>query len=91
MKVVINRCFGGFSISQKGIELYNKITGKNQTSQYRFERTDPDLIRVIEQLGDEADGSCARLDIVDIPDGINWEIDDYDGKESIHEVHRSWA
>ena len=28
--------------------------------------------------------------IIEIPDDIEWEIDNYDGIESIHEKHRSW-
>jgi len=38
------------------------------------DRTDPDLIKVVEELGKEADGRCASLEIVEIPDGIEWEI-----------------
>lgn len=55
-----------------------------------LERTDPILIQVIEELGEEADGPCAKLEIVTIPDDVDWEIDEYDGYESIHEKHRSW-
>jgi hypothetical protein len=53
-------------------------------------RTDPILIQVVEELGKEANGMFANLKVVEIPDGIEYEIDDYDGQESIHEVHRSW-
>lgn len=55
------------------------------------DRTDPDLIAVVEELGPAASGSCAKLKIVEIPDGINWKIDEYDGYESVEEVHRSWS
>jgi hypothetical protein len=54
------------------------------------DRTDKLLIQVIEELGDKANGSCAELKIIEIPDDVNWQIDDYDGLESVHEVHRSW-
>ena len=54
-------------------------------------RTDPDLIYVIETLGKEASGPCAALYTVDIPDDIAWEITEYDGMESVEEVHRSWS
>lgn len=54
------------------------------------ERTDPKLIQVIEELGDEANGACAKIVIVEIPDGTEWEIDEYDGHETIREKHRSW-
>jgi len=53
-------------------------------------RDHPDLIKVVEELKEEADGSCAKLKIVEIPDDVDWEIDEYDGSEEIHEVHKSW-
>ena len=52
-------------------------------------RIDPVLIDMIES-GMNCNGSCAHLQITEIPDGISWEIDEYDGIESIHEKHRSW-
>jgi hypothetical protein len=53
-------------------------------------RADPLLVRVVEELGEEANGSFAKLKVVEIPDGVDYQIDDYDGVESIHEKHRSW-
>ena len=53
------------------------------------DRNHPDLIKVIEELGDKANGQHANLTIVEIPDDIEWDIDEYDGIESIHEKHRS--
>lgn len=58
------------------------------------DRADPDLIKVVEELGSGhrkgASGKCADLVIVEIPDGIKYEIDEYDGLETIREQHRSW-
>jgi hypothetical protein len=54
-------------------------------------RDDPTLIRVIEELGEAAAGDFAELKIVEIPESIEYEIDEYDGMESIHERHRSWS
>lgn len=56
-----------------------------------IERNDPLLIQVVEELQEKANGSCAKLKIVEIPDGIEWEIDEYDGQESIHEKHDTWG
>lgn len=53
-------------------------------------RTDKQLIKVVEELGEAANGSCARLEIIEIPDGVDWQIDEYDGLETVHEKHRSW-
>lgn len=70
---------------------YRRINEKNWfLSYYDIERDDPILIEVIEEMGENANGRCADLRIVEIPDGIEWEIDEYDGKETIDEKHRSW-
>jgi len=53
-------------------------------------RDDSLLIQVVEELGVDANGGCASLKIVEIPDDIDWEIDEYDGNESIDEKHRTW-
>lgn len=134
MKIVVNRCFGGFSLSAEATKEYYKRKGKEcyffnddyETRQmipidieeadffysvysvpnpndYKKEefrdiyltnrpedRTDPDLIAVVELLGEEANGSCAELAVVEIPDGVDYEIQEYDGWETIHEQHRSW-
>jgi len=57
---------------------------------YMMNRADPDLIYVIETLGDEANGPCASLKVIEIPDDIQWQINEYDGREWIAEEHRTW-
>jgi hypothetical protein len=54
------------------------------------DRTDPVLAEVVEEMGEEANGSCAQLTIVEVPDDAEWFIDDYDGQETIRESHRTW-
>ena len=54
-------------------------------------RDDPTLIQVVEQLGAAANGSHAELRIVEIPDGVNWYIEEYDGNEHVAERHRTWS
>lgn len=138
MKIVINRCYGGFSLShaavmeyskrkglglravipfrdEKGIHDWNKyvlyvdgaaswsisystadltsdgnIPDGAYFSHRDIKRDDADLIATVEALGDDANGSCAKLSVIEIPDGVDWEISDYDGMESVEEVHRSW-
>ena len=41
-------------------------------------------------MGREANSDCADLRIADVPDDIEWYIDDYDGIETVREVHRTW-
>jgi len=53
-------------------------------------RTDKRVVNVIEKLGKAANGRCAELKVIEIPDEIQYEISDYDGIETIHELHQSW-
>lgn len=140
MKIVINKCFGGFGLSYEAIMLYAKLkkfklyaftekrdkegkinfnifekynpkkhkasfihyskkplckNGKyvklSYFSEHDIDRTDNCLIRAVEQLGEKANGDYAELKIIEIPDGINYEISEYDGIESIEECHNSWS
>lgn len=58
---------------------------------YDVERTDPRLVAAVEKLGPAASGMCADLAVVEIPESVGWEIDEYDGLEHIAERHRTWS
>lgn len=146
MKLVINRCFGGFGLSHKAIMKYAELKGiklyawvdehtlrhtpeatvetatmvhyatvtkevyakfnklwKETVRENRgdlgdggyfcessIDRDDGALVKTVELLGDEANGHCAKLKVITIPDGTEYQIDEYDGLESVHEVHKSW-
>lgn len=140
MKIVVNKCYGGFSLSpaatkrlaelktpgrkclfferdysakayreiteaqatEKGFswtafdEIPPKFDPPNDWFDAHFiesnprDRADPQLVLVVEELGDKANGECAKLRIVEIPDGVDWEISEYDGMEHIAETHRTW-
>jgi hypothetical protein len=72
-------------------DIITKFPTKGYFSYYDLERDDPNLIKVVEKLGGKANGRFAKLNIVEIPDGIDYEITDYDGRESVEEKHRSWC
>lgn len=98
MKVVINTCHGGFSLSEKAVKLYNNLNNSNLTSgelEYKLDnnRTEPILIQVVQQLQSSAsnENHPSKLKIIEIPDDIKWEIQSYDGKEAVVEVHRRWC
>ena len=124
MKIVINRCYGGFGLSHEAMMMYFEIKGipvypdvypedgdnvsnlvtywpvKEEDrvvgevfplSVYDIERTDPVLVKVVEQLGDRANGYYSELSVVEIPDDVKWMIQEYDGIEWIAEEHRTWA
>jgi len=119
-KIVTNRCYGGFSLSQpamlryaeiKGIKLYPAqqrglviywLVPKDQRTQSNeayardtiyaryIERDDPALIQTIEELGEAANGEFTKLEITEIPDGVEWKVEEYDGQEWVAEAHRTW-
>ncbi len=101
MEIVVNRCYGGFGISKAvydklelewdGYEyIDNDDLGIKSDNFYAY-RTDKRLIKAIKEVGlKEAGGKFSRLEIVEIPDNVEWEIYDYDGIETIHEKHRTW-
>lgn len=138
MKIVINKCFGGFSLSLKGLEKYLALQGKKPffykaeyTSCYHMKyirctnidsdgsfaycsdvdfgdevenipdehfisyldikRDNPYLVQTVEKLGEAANGIFANLEIVEIPDDVDWEINEYKGMETVEEKHRTWG
>lgn len=144
MKVVINNCFGGFSISRECAELMEKLgcpqakeeledwrkrlgwfNHKKMTGEYPedmpqsnygimdieikydsepkfywygysnsgngYSRDSKYLIEAVEKLGAKANGGCAELKVVEIPDGVEYTISEYDGNEHIAESHRTWS
>ena len=142
MKVVINKCYGGFELSTKTLthliitkpdsqilitqsivdyygpnftseskeeyteevapnlftdklfqkEFYNPTTDTITILEpYNLDRTHPDLIELVETFQDEANGEHSQLKIVEIPDDVDFIIEDYDGLECIAEKHRTWS
>lgn len=91
MKILINKCFGGFEFSDEFIEEYTKRTGTSfyYNSNYR---TANNIIELFEELGSKRSSSkLSKLKLVEIPDDVEWEVQEYDGNEWIAEVHRTWT
>ena len=55
-----------------------------------IERNDPALVQTVEELCDNANDWGSELKIVDIPEDVKWQIDEYDGLEWVAEQHRTW-
>ena len=94
MKVVINNCYGGFSLSDAGIARYLELADLVITGDFYdrdIPRDDAALIQVVQELGDGANGYCADLKIVEIPNDVDWYIEEYDGNEWVAERHRTWS
>jgi len=92
-KVAINRCYGGFGLSDEAKKLGRELSGDVKWAKWDHDinRDDITLIKVIERLGDVANDSLANLEIVEIPDDVTWKIDEYDGVEWVAESHRTWS
>ena len=59
--------------------------------EFLIERSDPALVLVVKELGVLANGIFAQLKVVEIPDDVDYQIEDDDGFEHIAEVHRTWC
>ena len=92
MKIVINAEYGGFGLSDKAIEDYKQRAGitNPQFYDYNIPRNCPHLVAMVEESGNSIGSSYADLKIVKIPDGVMWQIEEYDGKEWVAEKHRTW-
>lgn len=90
MKVIINECFGGFSLSKFGwdklMEVKNDNTLKSKDPNAEDFRYDKDLIHLLETYGSEIEGAYSHLGIVDIEKGTKFRICEYDGLESIETI-----
>jgi hypothetical protein len=80
--------FNKLSLNER--QEYNKKYSAQIFNWYLIERNDPALIQVVEELGEKSFGQHAKLSIVEIPDGVSWTIEEYDGSEWVAEEHRTW-
>lgn len=75
MKFVLNKCYGGFGLSDWAEE---------QMGCSEPYRDDPKFITLVTNHGKRVSGEGAALIVVEIPDNTtDYEIDEYDGCESI--------
>lgn len=78
MKIVVNKCYGGFGLSdwameQLGIKVYGDI-----------DRTNSRLIELVENFPKKVNNIYSNLTVVGIPDtSTDWEIFEYDGYEEV--------
>lgn len=88
MKIILNKCYGGFDFSDEMKEELTSIYGEeldwdwDDATDYRL---DSNAIALIEQYGSEwANGYCAKLKIIEIPkEATDYAVEDYDGFEEI--------
>ena len=81
MKIVLNRCYGGFSVSDAVVEKLGL------ESRYDADRTDARLIALVEADSKAASGEYASLHVVEIPEeATDYIINEYDGCETLYIV-----
>ena len=94
MKVVISACYGGFGLSDVEITRYFEIKGTPIPDKFwgrDIPRDDPALVQIVQEIPREQGYRLADLKIVEIPDDVEWEIQEYDGNEWVAEKHRTWS
>ena len=53
-------------------------------------RDDSVLVAIVEEMGEKANNRYSFLRVVEIPDGVDWYIEEFDGDEWVAERHRTW-
>lgn len=77
--------------SYKDIKSVSTLVGRYWDTWLSDKRDHPLLVKVVEELGSErASGPHAKLKIVEIPDDVEYTIEEYDGTEWVAEKHRTW-
>lgn len=84
IEVLYNICYGGWGISDKARQLY-KLRKTDNSNNYLRKRTDPILIQIYNELGDEFDGEYSKTAIQKIPKKYEnyYYISEYDGFETV--------
>ena len=93
MKIVVNTCYGGFGLSEKAEAEFRQKSGLSEDfwlGRLDDYRNDPILVAMVEADAEGVSGDLAELAIIEIPDDVDWVIEEYDGIEWVAEVHRTW-
>lgn len=101
MEIIINKQFGGYRWSHEAsvaLGMEEKFEGEDLWKDFNFGtrdeslRTRPDAIALLKEWGsDRCSGQYAKLAVIEIPDGVEYVIDEYDGMETVHELSRKWG
>jgi hypothetical protein len=84
-KVVINASFGGFRLSDQALAMLVERKGFEDNGFIHgwLPRHDPDLVAVVEELGEAAGASRSKLVVETIISPL-YEIREYDGSEDVY-------
>lgn len=74
-EIVLNRCAQGTFLSEAGLLEYTKRKGLDAPPALEsIARTDPDLIAMMRENPGVYGGHCSHIDIIEVPDDLNWKI-----------------
>jgi hypothetical protein len=93
MKIVVSTCYGGFGLSEEAEAEFRQQADLSEDYWLgRFDnyRSNPILVAMVEEDAERVSGDHAELEIIEIPDDVDWVIEEYDGIEWIAERHRTW-
>ena len=85
IEVLFNDCYGGWQISNKANKLY-ELRKTEKSENYIRKRSDPILVQIYKELGDEFDGGKhSKTEIEKIPKKYEkyYIISEYDGLETV--------
>jgi hypothetical protein len=83
----VSRTFGGADYYRAG----HIFEDDHYLSYYDIARNDSLLVQVVEELAERANGQYSSLKVVDVPDDVDWQIAEHDGREWVAEKHRTWS
>lgn len=91
-KIVINIRYGGFGLSDKAVQMLNCIHDDNDNDHYWGNRDCESLVKVVEELGTDANGCESNLKVISIPDELKnyHKIYNFDGLERLEIFWRDW-
>ena len=92
-EVVVNRCYGGFDLSEAGQTLFRELAGLpppeaeggQGLNDFWIARHDPALVETVRRLGSAAAGLRSELVVVQLHRGSRYRIVEYDGKEGVEQ------
>lgn len=85
VNVVINTTYGGFELSDTARDRLEELGSESDMGYYDIDRCDPNLIKVVNELGDSANDifSALKVATLELAPGEDYKIREYDGFEYI--------
>ena len=80
-----------YTMSMDERQEYNRQYREQTLTCRDFARNDPALVQLVEENSKKYEGRHSTLKVVEIPDDVEFEIEEYDGLEWVAEKHRTWS